>query len=1024
LPGVLGQIPVENRNRLANVSYMTEDLHMQPLAEQISGFANALRSGVNTMKWNPERGNKLRAIFCAMPGIGQPGDQRGVLLSIAMGGLLCIGLVAGLGMRGAGASSESAGISIDYPLNGSLFPPDMAPPTFLWRDSAAGADSWQIDVVFADGSVPLHVTSKGEHMQIGPIDPRAISDTNKLPELTPEQAAAHTWKPDATTWDAIRKHAVSGAATIAISGIADGRQVSRGTMQLQVSTDPVGAPIFYRDVPLMPSETEKGFIKPLATAAIPLIEWRMRNVADTSSHIVMTDLHSCANCHSFARDGKTLGIDLDGPQNDKGMYSLVPIAKQMTIRSQDVISWSSFPTENSSPVRVGFMSQVSPDGRYVVTTIRPPGSKSSNFYYVANFKDYRFLQVFYPTRGVLAWYDRAAKKLQPLPGADDPNFVQASAMWSPDGKYLVFSRAEAKDPVPADGKMAAYANDPAELKIQYDLYRIPFNEGMGGKAEPIVGASQNGMSNSFAKVSPDGKWIVFVQAKNGQLMRPDGKLYIVPAAGGVARKMNCNTPLMNSWHSFSPNGRWLVFSSKSRSPYTQMFLTHIDENGNDTPAILIENSTAANRAVNIPEFVNMDPSGIEHIDTPAVDFYKQYDVAADLAKKGQYAAAIPEWTKAIAMSPDDARARNNFGQTLARLGKEDEAIAQLRKAVLYKPHYPEARNNLAIALARTGDSSEAIDNYRKALEDNPNYAEAHNNLGRALMEQHHLPEAIEQYQAALTINPEYAEAHNNLGYALAAQGHLDAAVAEYNKAIENDPKYAHAYNNLGLALAMQDHVDDAIADFNKAIELDPKDAGAEGNLGHALLSKNNLDDAILHLDKALEIGPESAEVHNNLGISLAEKGQTVDAIPQFKRALELSPNLVEARYYLGMALVMTGQKTEGLAQWKLALRKDPDNIPVLNETAWVLSTSTDASLRNGGEAVPLAEHAVELTSAHEPAILGTLAAAYAETGRFDKAVEMEKRAADLATQQGNAQLAATLGARLSLFEAKAPVRQR
>jgi tetratricopeptide (TPR) repeat protein len=976
------------------------------------------------MNWNHERGTSPRAILRAMPEIGHSGSQRGILLSIAFAGLVCIGLAAGLGMRSAGASDSSAAIAIDYPLNGSLFPPDMAPPTFLWRDPSADADSWQIEVTFADGSAPLHVTSKGERMQVGPIDPRAISDTNKLPELTPEQAAAHTWKPDAATWDAIRKHAVSSAATVAISGIAAGRPVSRGSMQLQVSTDPVGAPIFYRDVPLMPSEAEKGFIKPLATAAIPLIEWRMRNVADTSSHIVMTDLHSCANCHSFARDGKTLGIDLDGPQNDKGMYSLVPIAKQMTIRNQDVISWSSFPTENGSPVRVGFMSQVSPDGRYVVTTIRPPGTKSSNFYYVANFKDYRFLQVFYPTRGVLAWYDRAARKLQPLPGADDPNLVQASAMWSPDGKYLVFSRAQAKDPLPADGKMAAYANDPAEVKIQYDLYRIPFNDGKGGKAEPIVGASQNGMSNSFAKVSPDGKWIVFVQAKNGQLMRPDGKLYIVPAEGGVARKMNCNTPLMNSWHSFSPNGRWLVFSSKSRSPYTQMFLTHIDENGNDTPAILIENSTAANRAVNIPEFVNMDPSGIQHIDTPAVDFYKQYDVAADLAKKGQYAAAVPEWTKALAMSPDDARARNNYGQTLAHLGKEDDAIAQLRKAVLYKPHYPEARNNLGIALDKTGNSSEAIENYRKALEDNPGYAEAHNNLGRALMEEHHLSEAIEEYQAALTINPEYAEAHNNLGYALAAQGHLDEAVAEYRKALDSDPKYAHAYNNLGLAAAMQGNLDDALTNFTRAVELDPADAGAEGNLGHALLSKNNLDDAISHLRKALAIGPESAEVHDNLGTALAEKGQTADAIPHFKRALELSPNLVEARYYLGMALVMTGQKTEGLAQWRQALRRDPDNVPVLNETAWVLSTSTDASLRNGSEAVPLAEHAVQLTSAHEPEILGTLAAAYAETGRFDKAVEMEKRAADLAAQQGNTQLAATLGARLTLFEDKAPIRQR
>jgi Tol biopolymer transport system component len=105
-------------------------------------------------------------------------------------------------------------------------------------------------------------------------------------------------------------------------------------------------------------------------------------------------------------------------------------------------------------------------------------------------------------------------------------------------------------------------------------------------------------------------------------MRPDSQLYIVPFAGGVARRMRANTRLMNSWHSFSPNGRWLVFSSKARSPYTQMYLTHIDANGNDSPAILIDNSTAANRAVNIPEFVNIDGDGIEDIQVHVADIPK------------------------------------------------------------------------------------------------------------------------------------------------------------------------------------------------------------------------------------------------------------------------------------------------------------------------------------------------------------------------------------------------------------------
>jgi len=979
------------------------------------------------MNQDSANGLDLRTKMCVTPGENRDGIRRFILACTAMGILLASGLLADRGISVVRALNEPAPITVDYPLNGSVFPPDMAAPIFQWRDSAENAAAWQIEIAFADGSAPIQVSSKGEPMRIGEIDPRAVSDTNKPPELTPEQAAAHTYKPGATTWAAIRQHAVAEAATITIRGFASGNDatpVSSGSMKLRVSADPVGAPIFYRDVPLMPSETEKGFIKPLASSAIPLIEWRMRSVSETGSHVVMTDLHSCANCHSFAANGKTLGLDLDAPQNDKGLYTMVPVAKQMTIRNQDVISWSSFPTESGSPVRVGFMSQVSPDGRYVVTTIRPPGTKSSSFYYVANFKDYRFLQVFYPTRGVLASYDRETKKFQPLPGADDPNFVQASAVWSPDGKYLVFARAVAKEPFAADGKMAAYANDPAEVPIQYDLYRIPFNHGLGGKPEPIKGASQNGMSNSFAKVSPDGKWIVYVQARNGQLMRPDGKLYIVPAEGGVARRMNCNTPLMNSWHSFSPNGRWMVFSSKSRSPYTQMFLTHIDAEGNDTPAILIENSTAANRAVNIPEFVNMDPSGVEHIATPAVDFYKQYDVAAELAKKGKYDAAIPEWAKAIAMSPEDARARNNYGKTLAQAGKKGEAIAQLQRAVLIKPNYPEAQNNLAIALDDAGRKSEAIEHYRKALEDNPGYAEARNNLGRALLEAHHLPEAVEQLQAAIEINPEYSEAHNNLGFALANQGHLDEAEEQYRKAIENDPKYAHAYNNLGMALAMQGNLDEAVVDFSKAAELDPSYAAAEGNLGHALLSNGNLDNAIPHLRRAVELAPKSAEFHDDLGQSLAEKGQTDEAIPHFDRALQLEPNLVEAHYFLGMALVMKGRRAEGLAHWRQALRKDPDNVQVLNETAWVLATTTDDALRNGGEAVALAEHAAQLTSGREPAVLGTPAAAYAETGSYDRAIDLEQKAADLATRQGNAPLAEMLSQRLTLFNQKTPVRQK
>lgn len=524
--------------------------------------------------------------------------------------------------RGSAYAAESASrvlspISIDYPEDNSIFPPGITPPTFLWRD-AAGA-SWSIDVSFADQSKPIHVLSKGERMKLGEVDPDCVSESNSPPRLTTQQAASWAWTPDAVTWATIQAHSVAQAATVTITGYRDGLVAySQSSIVLTTSKDEVGAPIFYRDVPLMPSAGIGGAVAPLAQSSIHLIHWRIRDIRKPESHTVLKDMPTCANCHSFSADGKTFGMDIDGPANDKGLYAVVPVQKHMTIQSKDMVHWNT--DGKVGQVRVGFMSQVSPDGRYVLSTFAGPAlNRMIDSYYVTNFMDYRFLQVFFPTRGILEYYNRATELRQPLPGADDPKYVQTDGVWSPDGKYIVFARAEARDPRPPGQPHASHANDKYETQIQYDLYRIPFNEGKGGKPERIVGASQNGMSNNFPKISPDGKWIVFVQCKNGQLMRPDSQLYIIPFGGGVPRRMRANTRLMNSWHSFSPNGHWMVFSSKARSPYTMMYLTHLDANGNDSPAILIDNSTASNRAVNLPEFVNIAPDGIDEIKVHVAD---------------------------------------------------------------------------------------------------------------------------------------------------------------------------------------------------------------------------------------------------------------------------------------------------------------------------------------------------------------------------------------------------------------------
>lgn len=766
-----------------------------------------------------------------------------------------------VGLYGSSPTSVSP-IVVDYPSEGSLFPPDIIAPTFQWRDADASATAWRIDIAFAENGHKIQLWSPGEKMKLRELD--TSIEGYVMPTLTPEQQAAHTWKPDPKVWAEIKKHSVKGPASITITGFHGantGDPVSSGQVNIQTSKDPVGAPIFYRDVPLIPTpadQGERGVIKPLPDSVLPKIKWRLRYISGTENKVVMDGLPTCANCHSIARDGKTLGIDVDGPQNDKGLYGLIPIHKVSSISNDYVIHWSAF-SDKLAQKRFGFMSQVSPDGKFVITSIDVPGEHGRRVVdrlYNGFYNDYGFGQVFFPTRGVLAWYSKDSGKLQVLPGADDPKYVQTSAFWSPDGKYLVYSRGPAKDPYETGHPRAMYANDPNETQMQYDLYRIPFNDGKGGAAEKLVGASENGMSNNFPKVSPDGKWIVFVRNKNGLLMRPDSHLYIVPFEGGKERMLNCNLKVMNSWHSWSPNGRWLVFSSKSPSLYTQMYLTHIDENGNDTPAILIENATEANRAVNIPEFMNIPQGGLERIDAPATEFYRLFDVAVQLADKGKYDAAVPAWNKALALAPEDPRGHNNLGIALVAMGKFDEAVGE----------------------------------YRKSLELNPSSSQTHNNLGSALAEMGRIDEALPEFQKAVELNPDNGAAHVNLGDALAEMGgHVDEAIQELNKGIELQPESANAHNGLGVELARARRLDEAATHMEKAVSLAPNSADFRYNFGRVLATKGDYPAAVVQFEAAAKLsGMQSPAILEMLAAAYSDTGRYSEAVQTARLALDLA----------------------------------------------------------------------------------------------------------------------------------------
>jgi protein O-mannosyl-transferase len=245
----------------------------------------------------------------------------------------------------------------------------------------------------------------------------------------------------------------------------------------------------------------------------------------------------------------------------------------------------------------------------------------------------------------------------------------------------------------------------------------------------------------------------------------------------------------------------------------------------------------------------------------------------------------------------------------------------------------------------------------------------------------------------------------------------------YRTTIAENPDCWMSHNNLGTVLTDRGRTDEAIAEFRKSLEINPNNAMAYGNLGILLAGRGQFDEAIARYQQALEIAPADADVHNNLGSALAYRGQIDDAMVHFRKAVAIKPDSAEAQFNLGMALDRQNQVVDAVAHWREAIRLQPRHTPIAQRLAWALATCPDASIRNGAEAVELAQRAAKLSGGREPAILDTLAAAYAESGRFPEAVETAQRALDLARGQNNKALVDAIRARMKLYRAGSPYRE-
>ena len=211
--------------------------------------------------------------------------------------------------------------------------------------------------------------------------------------------------------------------------------------------------------------------------------------------------------------------------------------------------------------------------------------------------------------------------------------------------------------------------------------------------------------------------------------------------------------------------------------------------------------------------------------------------------------------------------------------------------------------------------------------------------------------------------------------------------------------------------------------WNRALACDSQNARALSNLGNLSYLDGRHKDAESFYRKTLAVKPGWAEIYNNLGGALIALGRLDEAAACYRTAIQLKPNYVEPQGNLKLILSQCEALRQALAQRRAALRRHPDNIILLNDIAWRLATCPVDSLRDGPTAVELAQRAVRLTGGREPAVLGTLAAAQAEAGRYAEAARTARRALKLAEQQNKQSLAESLRAKISLYESGVPYRE-
>ena len=288
------------------------------------------------------------------------------------------------------------------------------------------------------------------------------------------------------------------------------------------------------------------------------------------------------------------------------------------------------------------------------------------------------------------------------------------------------------------------------------------------------------------------------------------------------------------------------------------------------------------------------------------------------------------------------------------------------------------------------------------------------------------------WQETILRNPQSWMAYNNLGTVRLDRGDEQGAEALFRKSVDLNPDNVSAIRNLGSVLVRRGQVEAGIERLRTALTKPRGKSLSHAALGAALLTQRDYRGAAQHLGQALELSAQARrdpDLIHDYAVAEIGNGRPEHAIRALTAALRLSPDdpdlrraLAEAYRLQAQAGFQRGDMALVIAASEQSLTLQPDQPVVHRSLAWILATHPDESLRDGAKAVHHASQAVDQTGGNDPVALDTLAAAYAEAGRFDEAVAAVSGAIELAERAGAAPLAAACAQRRELYRAHRPYR--